>query len=439
MSQINGNHASQPPRVNGEPQPDADPLIYDWNRAEHQRPLGARGLMLLDETLRDGIQNPSVVDPKIGDKIEILHLLDELGVDFADIGLPGAGQRQFDDVLTLAKEVADNRLRIRIGCAGRTVASDVYPMVEVSQRAGIPIEVLTFIGSSPIRQLAEDWSVDLIRKRSTEAIDVAVNNGLPCTYVTEDTTRSKPKVLSELFTAAVNHGASRLCLCDTVGHATPDGVRNLIQFTRHVIQSAGCDVGIDWHGHNDRGLGLENAIWAFEYGADRVHGTILGIGERVGNAPLELILMNLKLMGHLGERNLSKLLLTCQVVSRATRFPIPINYPLVGEDAFKTGTGVHAAAIIKAKQKGDEWLADRVYSGVPAGMFGRHQEIEIGPMSGLSNVTFWLTEHGHEPDKGLCEAILKMAKQGDHLLKREEIEAVIARYKRSTERASELV
>ncbi len=419
--------------------PDADPLIYDWNRAEYQPPLGARGLLMLDETLRDGIQNPSVVDPRIGDKIEILHLLDGLGVEFADIGLPGAGQRQFDDVLTLAKEVANNKLNIRIGCAGRTVPGDIYPMVEISQRAGIPVEVLTFIGSSPIRQLAEDWSLDLIRTRSTEAIDVAVSNGLPCTYVTEDTSRSKPKVLAELFAAAIDHGASRLCLCDTVGHATPDGVRNLIRFTRHVIQSSGADVGIDWHGHNDRGFAMENAMWAYEHGADRVHGTVLGIGERVGNAPLELILMNLKLLGHLGDRDLSKLLLICQVVSRATHFPIPINYPLVGEDAFKTGTGVHAAAIIKAKQKGDDWLADRVYSGVPAGMFGRRQEIEIGPMSGLSNVTYWLTEHGYEPEKALCDAILKMAKQGDHLLRREDIEAVIARQRRTTERANELL
>jgi 2-isopropylmalate synthase len=433
MAQQNGHARDTRSQIDSAP--DADPLIYDWNRAEHQAPLGARGLLLLDETLRDGIQNPSVVDPKIGDKIEILHLLNELGVDYADIGLPGAGQRQFDDVLTLAKEVATHKLNIRIGCAGRTVPGDIYPMVEISQRAGIPVEVLTFIGSSPIRQLAEDWEVELIRKRSTDAIDVAVSNGLPCTYVTEDTTRSKPKVLAELFTAAIDHGANRLCLCDTVGHSTPDGVRNLIRFTRHVIQSAGAEVGIDWHGHNDRGLAMENALWAFEYGADRVHGTILGIGERVGNAPLELILMNLRLSGHLGERDMTKLLRTCQVVSRATQFPIPINYPLVGEDAFKTGTGVHAAAIIKAKQKGDDWLADRIYSGVPAGMFGRHQEIEIGPMSGLSNVTFWLGQNGHATEKSLCEAILKAAKLGDRVLKRDEIEAVIKSHKQPVELA----
>ena len=367
-------------------------FVYDWNSAEKKRPMSTRGFTLLDETLRDGLQNPSVVDPKIGDKLEIVHLLDEIGVEYADVGLPGAGPRAFEDVLRIAKEVVDCKLNIRLGCAGRTLVSDIKPMAEVSQRAGIPVEVMTFIGSSPIRQIAEDWSVELIRQRSIDAIDFAVGEGLPVTYVTEDTTRSRPDVLRELFVAAIEHGATRLCLCDTVGHATPDGVRNLIRFTRDIVEQQGVTdkVLVDWHGHNDRGLALENALWAFEYGADRVHGTMLGIGERVGNAALELILLNLKLLGELPNRDLSKLGLLAEVVSRATRFPIPINYPAFGEDAFRTGTGVHAAAIIKAQAKGDHWLADRIYSGVPASLFGREQLITIGPMSGLSNVHYWL-------------------------------------------------
>src|SRR5258708_37424081 len=162
-------------------------------------------------------------------------------------------------------------------------------MIGVYQRAGHPIEGYAIIGSGPIRQYAEEWDVEMIAKRSTEAIDVAVKAGLPVAYVTEDTTRSRPDALTTLFRAAIDHGARRLCLSDTVGHATPDGVRNLIQFTRSVIAGAGRnDIGIDWHGHNDRGLALENAIWAFEYGADRVHATGLGIGERLGNAQMEL-------------------------------------------------------------------------------------------------------------------------------------------------------
>jgi len=406
-----------------------DELIYDWNETERRGPVvRKRAFELHDETLRDGIQNPSVVDPGIGDKLEILHLLDELGVYSTDVGLPGAGKRAFEDVLTLCKEIADQKLSIIPTCAGRTLESDIAPMAEVSQQAGIPVEVMTFIGSSPIRQLAENWSNNLIVQRSIKAIDFAVKEGLPVTFVTEDTTRSSPALLSDLFRAAIDHGATRLCLCDTVGHATPDGVKNLIHYTRNVIEGTGADVKIDWHGHNDRGLGLVNSIFALEYGADRVHGCVLGIGERVGNAPLDLILINLKLLGELGEQDLSRLSALCQKVSKATRFPIPINYPVVGEDAFRTATGVHAAAIIKAKEKGDNFLADRVYSGVPAGMFGREQEICIGPMSGVSNVNYWLSSRGMDIEEGLVEAILKAAKHSDHSLTNEEVTAVVNRF-----------
>src|SRR5580693_7998129 len=312
--------------------------------------------------MRDGLQNPSVEDPKVDDKIRMLHLMNDVGIDGANLGLPGSSQRAFEDVLRLCKEVVDCKMKIKIACAGRTVVSDITPMIEVSQKAGLPVEVYAFIGSSPIRQYVEQWDLALIARRSAEAIDVAVKAGLPVAYVTEDTTRSRPEVLTTLFKAAIDHGATRLCLSDTVGHATPDGVRNLIQFTHQVIAGTGAPVGIDWHGHNDRGFALENAIWALEFGADRVHATALGIGERVGNAPMELLLMNLRLLGLLGhDRDLSKLVEYCQTVARAVHWQVPVNYPLVGQDAFRTGTGVHAAAIIKALQKGDTWLADRVY------------------------------------------------------------------------------
>ena len=405
---------------------DAGKLVYDWNsRSYHGRIVLNRDFQLHDETLRDGIQNPTVIDPEIEDKVEILHMLEAIGVDTIDVGLPGAGPRAFQDVLRLCREIADNRMHIRPTCAGRTLEQDIAPMVEVSQRAGIPVEVMTFIGSSPIRRLAEEWSVELIRERSVKAIAFGVKEGLPVNYVTEDTTRSRPDVLWDLFRAAIDHGASRLTLCDTVGHVTPDGVRNLIQFTRHVIEATGAEVGIDWHGHNDRGLALVNSIWALEHGADRVHGTILGIGERVGNASLDQILVNLKLLGELGDRDLSKLAALCTKVSEATSFPIPISYPVFGEDAFRTGTGVHAAAIIKAMEKGDAFLADRVYSGVPAGEFGREQEIGIGPMSGVSNVRYWCRKRDVDPSEPLTRAILAKAKEGKRLMTDEEIFAVV--------------
>ena len=403
-------------------------FVFDWNEVNRKGRITPKNCTFLDETLRDGLQNPSVTDPSIEDKIRILHLMEDLGIHEADIGLPGSSRRAFDDCLRMCNEVVACKMKIKIACAGRTVVGDITPMIEVSQRAGLPIEVYAFIGSSPIRQYAEEWDVALIAKRSCEAIDVAVKNGLNVAYVTEDTTRSRPEVLTTLFRAALDHGATRLCLSDTVGHATPDGVHNLIQFTKSVIAGTGVlDIGIDWHGHNDRGLALENALWALEYGADRVHGTCLGIGERVGNAQMELILLNMKLLGQLEDQDLTKLLEYCETVAKAVNWQVPINYPLVGHDAFRTATGVHAAAIIKAMAKGDAWLADRIYSGVPAGMFGRKQEICIGFMSGASNVNFWLNQRGMKGDEKLVAAILAAAKAQDHIMTDDEVMAVVAR------------
>ncbi len=401
-------------------------LIFDWNEFGRKGRIIPQHFEFLDETLRDGLQNPSVDDPSIERKLRLLHLMADIGIHVADIGLPGSSKRAFDDVLRMCREITDNKLPLRVACAGRTVVSDITPMIEISQRAGIPVEIYTFIGSSPIRQFAEDWDMKTILERSAEAIDVGVKAGLPVTYVTEDTTRSRPEMLATLFKMAIDHGVSRLCLCDTVGHATPDGVRNLIDFTKSIIVGCGADVGIDWHGHNDRGLALENALWALEFGADRVHGTALGVGERVGNAQMELILLNLKLLGLLEQQDLTHLLAYCHTAAEAVGWEVPINYPLVGRDAFRTATGVHAAAIIKAQKKGDAWLADRVYSGVPAGMFGREQEICIGYMSGASNVNHWLRRNDIEPTQPLVDAILKKAKAEKHILSDEEIRAVVA-------------
>ena len=401
-------------------------IVHDWNAVEKFGPLIHAKFTLMDETLRDGIQSPSVTAPSIEDKIRILHLLDALGVDHLNIGLPGAGPRAVEDVTILAREIRDAKLRIRPACAARTHVNDIRPIIEISQKLGMEIEVMAFIGSSPIRLYAEGWDLESMLKRSAEAIDLSVSQNLPTTYVTEDTTRSRPEVLSRLFRNAIEHGAQRLCLCDTVGHVTPDGTRNLIRFTRNLIEGMGRKVGIDWHGHNDRGLGVTNAIYSLEYGADRVHGTILGIGERVGNAALDQILLNLSLLGELPGRDLSRLLELCNLVSKATKVAIPNQYPLAGADAFRTATGVHAAAIIKAEKKGHAFLADRIYSGVPAGLFGREQEIEIGPMSGESNVTYWLEKRGLAAEPGLAKRILAHAKGGDHILSESEIRAVIA-------------
>ena len=404
-------------------------LIYDWNSIEKVAPISPRRrVQFLDETLRDGIQSPSVVDPVIEDKVRLVELANDLGIDTTDIGLPGAGKRAVDDVTTLARHIKDNRLRIKPCCAARTHLNDVQAVIDISQKVGIEIEIMCFIGSSPIRQYAEDWDLPRLLQLSADAIDLGRRYNLPVSYVTEDTTRSRPQVLTRLFSNAVEHGVHRLTICDTVGHATPDGIRNLLKFTRNVLEGVGRpEVGIDWHGHNDRGLGVVNSVFAIEYGADRIHGTALGVGERVGNAALDQILLNMKLLGELPDHDLTKLVEWCQTASRATHVAIHPQYPLAGSDAFRTATGVHAAAIIKAEKKGDAWLADRIYSGVPAGMFGKEQAIEIGHYSGESNVVYWLKKRGYEPTRELVAAVLGAAKSGNRVLGDDEIVAVIDR------------
>ena len=402
-------------------------LIYDWNAVEKVAPLSPkRNVRFFCETLRDGIQSPSVVDPDIGDKIRMVEIANDLGIHHIDIGLPGAGPRAVEDCIVLAEFIRDNKLVIKPACAARTHVKDVQAVIDISQKVGIEIEVMAFIGSSPIRQYAENWDFERLQRMSTEAISLAVENQLPITFVTEDTTRSRPDVLDPLFRNAIDHGAHRLCICDTVGHATPDGIRNLLKFTRNLLNGSGHrDVGIDWHGHNDRGLGVVNTIFAIEYGADRVHGTALGLGERVGNAALDQVLLNLKLLGELPDQDLSKLLLWCKVAAKACHVEISPQYPLAGADAFRTATGVHAAAIIKAEKKGHDWLADRIYSGVPAGMFGREQEIEVGHYSGESNVVYWLTKRGYEPTASLVATVLAAAKRGNRVLSDDELKQII--------------
>ncbi len=402
-------------------------LIYDWNCLPGSFDYTKLHVELDDETLRDGLQNPSVKDPPLAQKCELLHLMVELGIQAADIGLPGAGPRAREAVLGIAREIVDNDLPIAANCAARTVKADIAPIAEVSQATGLRLEVGAFIGSSPIRRYAEGWPSGMMRRATAEAVTFAVSEGLDVMYVTEDTTRARPETLRELYTTAIECGARRICLADTVGHATPHGVRELVRFVRELVRESGEDVKIDWHGHRDRGLGLANCLAAIEEGVDRIHGTALGIGERVGNAEMDLLLVNLKLLGA-HEGDLTRLPEYCGLAARMCGVSVPHNYPVVGDDAFRTGTGVHASAIIKAIRKGDRWLEDRVYSGVPASEFGLRQTIEISPVSGLSNVRYWLEENGYDSeDEQLCAAVFDLAKRSDHTLTEAEIGAEIER------------
>lgn len=399
-------------------------LIYDWNLVDAPPKPGQR-ILVTDETLRDGLQSPSITHPEIQDKVYLLYLMRDLGIDAADLGLCGAGEKFKYHVTVLAREIVKQKMPIQPQSAARTMIADIAPIADVAQEVGIPLEACIFVGTSPIRQYAEGWDVNFLLRQTEESVSFAVKHGLPVMFVTEDTIRAHPDTLRQVYTAAIRAGAQRICAADTVGHVTPHGVRALITFLREMVNEINPAVGIDWHGHRDRGLDVINTLAAIQAGADRVHACGLGIGERSGNTPMELLLVNLNLLGW-AERDLTKLPEYCQLIAEKCGAVIPFNYPVVGSDAFRTATGVHAAAVVKALSKGDEWLAERVYCGVPSSMVGRRHEIEIGPMSGEHNVRFYLRQRGVEEHPVIVTKILEVAKRSNRLLSEEDVKRIIA-------------
>tara|TARA_B100001287_G_scaffold134749_1_gene113435 strand:+ start:1 stop:1257 length:1257 start_codon:yes stop_codon:yes gene_type:complete len=414
---------------------DTSKLIYDWNVIDYEinrNPANhPHGVWFDDETLRDGLQSPSARNPTIDEKKELLSYMENLGIQKVDLGLPGAGPFHREHINAMLSHIIDNEYQIRPGAAVRTLMQDIEPLVEMQQQHGIQIQASAFLGTSPIRQYTEGWTMEKLISTMEKAVSYAVENDVPVMFVTEDTTRSNPDDVKAIYQRAMELGVRRLCVCDTCGHVTPNGVKKLLNFIdEEVIKDGGYqrnEIEVNWHGHQDRGLGVANNIAAVEAGADVIHGTALGVGERAGNAPLDQTLVNLKLMGVI-DNDLTLLDEYMRTANKYIEVPLPRNYPVFGEDAFETGTGVHASAVIKAMKKGDDWLADRVYSGVPAGDFGLKQVIRIGHMAGRSNIIWWLEQNGYEVSDELVSHLFEVAKSQRRNMLDSEVEAAVAQF-----------
>jgi 2-isopropylmalate synthase len=396
-------------------------LVYDWNAPERTAPR--RPVALLDDTLRDGLQSTAVRQPTLDERSELLQAMRRAGIHGVNLGLPAVSLEASRTIARLVTEATE--LGLTAVCAGRTLAADMRAIVEIAERTGAPLEGHAFVGASAIRARVEGWELGVLGKRTAEAIATLVRAGVRAAFVTEDTTRSEPEALRTLFATALDAGATRLCLCDTVGHATPAGVRRLVGFTRAFLAERGQNVALDWHGHADRGLALANALAAHDAGVDRVHGTALGLGERAGNTPIELFIVNLLLDGTWPVADLKPLAEYCRRAAEILGVEIPANHPLVGAGAFRTATGVHAAAIRKAAQK-NAWLSERVYGAVPSSAVGRAQEVCVGPLSGRANVEHWLALHGVPADERVVQTLLAHARAADHVLADEEVLGVLA-------------
>lgn len=304
-----------------------------------------------DESLRDGLQSPSVRDPSLAQKVELLHAMAALGVEAASVGLPAAHRRAVEDAAALVREMGAAKLGMVPTAAARTTENDVNAIAEVAQRAGAPVEVYAFIGSSPVRHYVERWTDEFLVGCITAAGNAARRASLPFCLVTEDTARAHPATLAKLWSAALDVGASRLCLCDTVGCADPDGVQALISFALSFLRGRGAShVGLDWHGHDDRGLGLANALCAARAGVERIHGTALGVGERVGNVAMEPLVHNLGLEGLRKPVSLEALRQYSDVASRALDWPISTYAPLVGQHARRLDEARRAPCVLAAPE-----------------------------------------------------------------------------------------
>lgn len=418
------------------------PLIYDWNL--HTKPSSSpspfHSVTVLDSTLRDGLQSPSVLEPSLSVKRDILRQLDIVGVEHIDLGFPFSNPRNAAHVRSLVETIRDEHLSIKPGCIARTLPKDIDAVVSIAEDTGVEVEVLTYVGSSPVRLLVEKWDEGMLEERTRAAVKRVKDAGMPCLFATEDTVRSKPETIRRLFMAALEEDVDRLCLCDTVGHATSDGVQNLVRFTQGLINEhmktleqkgeQTKKIHIDWHGHSDRGLGLSNALAAVAAGVDRVHACVLGIGERIGNTSLDLLLVNLRLHGAL-HRDLHHLAKLVETVAKACGVNVQERYPVFGRDAFRTATGVHAAAVVKALESGEGELADMVYSGVPAQWFGREQEVEVGHMGGDSNIKFWLKSRGFRVNEELVKHIRQKCKEELRVLTNEEVYRLVVEFGQS--------
>ncbi|MEV0459000.1 LeuA family protein [Catellatospora methionotrophica] len=404
-------------------------MWFNWNNVpveepEPPAPDAADGI-LFDETLRDGIQAPNVRTPSIDEKLRIVDFMAEVGVGSADLGFPGSGPAAAEQCARIARHIADRGLPIAQGYAGRTHPADIAAICGVSQSAGVRVEAYAFIGVSPIRQYVEDWDLDMIKANIVESADSCRREDVEFVLVLEDTVRCTPEILGQIYDVAIDCGVGRVTLCDTVGAAVPAGTASLIRWTTRYFADRGRPVGLDWHGHNDRGLALANSLTALALGCQRVHGTILGVGERAGNASIDQLIVN----HHLEDGSAYDLLALrryCDYAAGVLGVDIPDNYPAMGRDVFKTSAGVHATAILKAHEKGNQRVKDTVYSSVPASSLGRAQEVLIDSSSGANNIRYWLTMHGFPVEDSSIKRILDTAKMSTTPLDDQQIRQMLA-------------
>ncbi len=364
---------------------DINQYLYTWNPKSS---TNLNSVRIEDDSLRDGLQGAFVRKPAIAEKKELLNLSSAVGTQVVMLGFPASSQMEFESCQQLLEHIVLEALPITPRLLARASIQDLEPIVALNRQSPIEVWADFFIGSSPLRRYIENWDSDRMIQMIQTSGHFLREQGTRFGISIEDATRTPPDELRQIIETALSVGAEILTLCDTVGEATPTGTTRLVNFVRTLVANSEQNAEIWWHGHNDRGLSLANAIAAAEASADGISGTFLGLGERTGNTPLEQFILYLHSHGS-QQFKLSQLVPYCKRLAKLTSTNIPIHAPLIGKQAFATCTGTHAAAIIKARALGSQF-EDLVFSSVPANLLGQRQTLLVGPTSGRANAQFAL-------------------------------------------------
>jgi len=393
-----------------------DVFLYDWSANN-----GLKKCYILDDTLRDGLQSVNLVSPNIDEKILLINYMINAGIDVITLSYPAMSKITEQESLIMLKHFTSVRAKVLPDFAARTLIKDIQPIVNLQEKTGIKVQAHLFIGCSALRQHIEKWNIEFIRDRIRESLYFAQQQNLQAVLVIEDGTRTDPTMLSEIVETAILYGAKGICIADTTGYADCAATKKIIEFTKHIVNNN--EIHLEWHGHNDRGLALANALTAIAEGIEVIHATSLGLGERTGNVPFEVLMANLFLYGCL-DIDMKSVYEYAKATRKFTKALIAPNHPVVGDNVFTTATGTHAAAMYKAAQT-DCGLVDYVYSSIPAHVLGRKQQFEIGRMSGIASIVGKLIEMGLPQNHTIINEILEKAKKSNAILTQNELDTII--------------
>lgn len=391
------------------------PTNYSWGEYDFSKKV----VQVLDTSLRDGLQDAQIRHPSLEEKERLVDILVQVGVEAIDIAIPIARGSHLREAIQLARRIPSN---VTVACLARTDASDIQAAVDLAQGAGRPIETIVFCGASPLRRWVEDWDVTEITEWMAKSVNFASKQGLIPTVATEHTTQTEPEVIKQIYLAGLDNGGQKVCIADTSGAASPISTEKIIRFFRDEVLKSFNDVDIDWHGHNDRGLSVINSLVALSAGAQRVHGTAIGIGERAGNTPLEQMLINLKMARDPKRQDLGAISELATFAAEIFNVPVPPNYPGLGEKVYRTASGIHAAAELKAGQLGLKGTTP--YSAVSPEWVNRETDVVVGPLSGSHNVRFVAERLGIPATNEFIARALDVAKSANRILTDQDIKNI---------------